>query len=137
MIFAIALAATHAPPIQPMMLSSSDALACTELTQAAQTTVAQLPKWVDAITRVDALVVTCPSRTYHVDKFINEPILDMRDGWQERKQAQWDKQICLGNLGPLVEGGWLISQVLTFAGGERIRMDARCRGAYPIQSSRQ
>lgn len=126
MIFALALAVAQSPPVQPLMLSSSDALACTELTQVAEPTVAHLPKWVDTVTRVDALVVTCPSRTYHVDKYINEPILGMREGWQGRKQAQWDKQVCLGSMGPLVESGWRISQVLTFATGERIQMDARC-----------
>lgn len=126
MIFALALAASFTPPVQPVMLSSSDTLACTELTQLAEATAAQFPKWVDPVTRVDALVVTCPSKAYHVDKFINEPISAMREGWQGRKQAQWDKQICLGSMGSLVEGGWHISQVLTFASGERIQMHARC-----------
>ena len=126
MILALALAASLAPPAKPVMLSSSDMLACTELSQLAVSTAAQLPKWVDPLTRVDALVVTCPSKAYHVDKFINEPILAMREGWQVRKQAQWNKQICLSSMGSLAKVGWRISQILTFASGERIQMYAHC-----------
>jgi hypothetical protein len=69
----------------------------------------ELPKWVDAGTRVDAHVVTCRSKTYHVDKFINQPVSEMREGWRGRKEAQWDEMICHWNMGPLVKGGWRIS----------------------------
>ena len=128
MILALALVATQAPPLQSVMMTppSSDVLACTELQKVADGTMSQLPQWVDAVTRVDALVVTCGLKTYHVNKFINQPASEMREGWRGRKEAQWDKQICQGSMGPLVENGWRISQVLTFASGERIEMDAHC-----------
>jgi hypothetical protein len=107
---------------------NSDALACTSLQEVVATTMAELPKWVDAVTRIDALVLTCRSKTYHVDKFINQPISEMRDDWQGRKETQWDESICRGNMGPLVEAGWRILQVLTFASGERIEIAADCAG---------
>ena len=128
MIFALAFAGSQAPPLQSVMMppSNSVALACTSLQEVAATTTAELPKWVDAVTRIDALVVTCRSKTYHVDKFINQPVSQMREGWKRRKEAQWDELICQGTMGPLVEGGWRILQVLTFASGERIEIDANC-----------
>jgi hypothetical protein len=118
------------PPIileqRPVPLSDQEA--CNILNQISEDLTKELPKMVDATTRLDGMVTLCSLRTVKASKFIIAPLSNMRSGWRERKQAQWNDIVC-GNEAflPLARRGWRFTQTLTFVGGERVNMDARCK----------
>lgn len=134
MIAAILFAAA-APPPPPIILmrpsvegsAPSDASACKILGEIAAGVIAEAPKMIDAITRLDGAVVLCSAKVFQSSKFFTVPQSAFREGWRQRKQAQWNELNCGKELGVLVRRGWRISQALTWVSGERIVMDAECK----------
>jgi len=88
---------------------------------------AESPMMVDAVTRLDGMSVICSLRTVTWNKFVNVDAPQLRDGWQGRKQTQFNDIVCKNEaFRPLARRGWRFVQNLTFRSGERVIMDAKC-----------
>jgi hypothetical protein len=135
----LAQAATVAPSTPPPVIVtrplSADEMACRDLQAIANATMPELPKMVDTITRLDGIVTFCAVRTVNFAKFVNIDVKAFREGWLERKQAQWNDAFCKdAAYVALVQDGWRINQTLTFLSGERYVMTVACRkgdGKHP------
>lgn len=73
---------------------TTDAEFCSIMRQVAASVAPDLPRMVDAVTRVDGVSVFCGLRTYATNKFIMMDMSTMREGWRARKQEQWNQIIC-------------------------------------------
>lgn len=127
-VIALALQAqTAAPVFRPSPIRPSDSEACATLRKIAEDTTRELPIMVDAITRTDGMSVICSLRSFTVNKFLNVDLSAFRQGWDARKQAQWNQIICRNEaFAPLQKRGWRFTQNLTFRSGERFMQDASC-----------
>ena len=127
-------AATSPPPIIIQKLPSpSPAERCRSLTKLVDSMQPELPKMVDAATRLDGVAVMCSVKMFNMNKFINAPMSSLREGWRDRKQAQWNQTICEDDdLRPLVWDGWSVQQRLTFVSGEMVVMKAECERKFVV-----
>ena len=132
MLWALGLLAAlqDAPPVvhpPPALAGMSDAEFCKTMRAIVDTTMTELPKMVDRITRTDGMTVLCGLRTVATNKSFLVPLSQFRDGWQARKQEQWNRLTCDDNLfGPMARKGWRFALNLTFISGERFILDAKC-----------
>ena len=123
--------AAQAPPpsITPTRSVRTDAEICEYLRALAESTTRELPMMVDTVTRFDGMSAICALRTITWNKFVMADESSFREGWQDRKQAQFNQLIC-GNeaFEPMARRGWRFVQNLTFQSGGRYVMEARCDG---------
>ncbi|MEO7688082.1 MAG: hypothetical protein ABIS51_02265 [Sphingomonas sp.] len=88
---------------------------------------AELPKMVDRITRTDGMAIFCSLRTVTTNKSFLLPLSQFREGWQARKQEQWNRATCDDSFfGPMARKGWRFTENITFTSGERFILDAKC-----------
>lgn len=121
------MAATVPAPPRVIRSDITDAEACSTLSRIVRDVQPELPKMIDAATRLDGVSVVCALRTHANNKFILVPLASFRDGWQARKQAQWNDIVCRNEaFRPLQKRGWRFVQNLTFVSGERFSLDAKC-----------
>jgi len=107
---------------------SDDEQICAQLSAVAEKFIAQTPTMVDAVTRVDGLAVICAARMVTTSKYILLNLSEMKDGWQETKQAQLNAQDCnIPSTRALIDRGWTFQQVFAFRSGERFVLKARCQ----------
>lgn len=85
-----------------------------------------VPATVDGITRLDGLSVQCAAKTIDILKSVNVPTSDLLEGWQERKQAQWNRSHCSGPWVAAIQNGWTVVNTTTFPDGTRHDMVAKC-----------
>lgn len=105
----------------------TDEEACSTLGKIAKDTQPELPMMVDKITRMEGVAVFCSLRTFAVNKTILIDVGEFRDGWEGRKQAQWNEINCKNSaFRPLIDRGWRFTQNMTFLSGERFTLDAKC-----------
>ncbi len=84
------------------------------------------PTWVDTITRSDGIAVFCSRKFVDYKKFIKLLPSQLRVGWEERKQKQWNALYCKSSSRIAVNNGWTIQQTTTFIDGFQHRMIAVC-----------
>ncbi len=82
---------------------------------------------VDATTRNDGGAVLCNSKIVDYKKFLKAPSTAMREGWKERKNAQWNEIYCKGPFLDAIRNGWTISTTLTTIDGDRTWIKANCK----------
>jgi hypothetical protein len=124
---ATGLAPTVTPPSGRAAGYETDAKACVNLNKVVDALQPELPKMVDAVTRTDGISVLCAARTYTTNKTLLVNASTMRDGWQGRKQAQFDQITCENEIfGPLARSGWRFVMNFTFLSGERFSFVAKC-----------
>lgn len=105
----------------------SDAAFCKMGRKIAKDMTAELPIWVDAITRTDGYAVFCSLRTIATNKFIKTDEATFRQGWLARKEAQWNKTTCDSDLYfEMYQKGWAFVQNITFESGQRYVLRAQC-----------
>lgn len=130
MLWAIALfAAVQDVPVvhPPAAAGLSDVEFCTQMRRVTESVMAELPKMVDPITRTDGMSVLCSLRTVTTNKFFLVKLSDFREGWEARKQEQWNRLVCDDrDYGPMARKGWRFTLNLTFLSGERFIEDAKC-----------
>jgi hypothetical protein len=120
-----AVTVTTPPPIRVINLDARD---CSIMEKIADDMQAELPKIVDRATRLDGFVVLCSLRTVSNAKFVDADLAQMRSGWRERKQRQWNEINCENEAFlPMIRRGWRFVQVFTLRSGERYSMDAICK----------
>ncbi len=106
---------------------TTDAQFCAEARRLSAGMMAELPVMVDTVTRMDGMSVICSLRSVAWNKFVMVEMSSLREGWQGRKQSQFNAIIC-GNeaFRPMARRGWRFVQNLTFQSGERVTQEASC-----------
>jgi hypothetical protein len=100
---------------------------CNSVTEAAQRMNARRGRWLDRSTRHDGVVVDCEARTLEAKRFVNANPDDMREGWEGRKQRQWNASYCNHeHWREAIDNGWSIISTLTFRNGEQAVFVAEC-----------
>jgi len=108
-------------------LAFDEAAFCTSMKDFAEKAKADEGIMLDQFTRSDGLAVLCGVRTITFYKFITVAPGLLRDGWNERKQAQWNEMFCKDAAWlPAIQAGWRVSQAVTFVDGTRIYVEVRC-----------
>lgn len=126
---ALALALAAQQPVRPPVVrrAPTDAQFCRAMTEMTRATMADLPRMVDTVTRIDGVSVFCSLRAVLWNRYIIGDMSQMADGWQAAKQEQWNRLICDDRaFGAMARRGWRFANNMTFRSGERITQDARC-----------
>jgi hypothetical protein len=100
---------------------------CVAVTDIARRMNARRGKWLDRSTRHDGVVVDCGAKTVEAKRFLNADPDAMREGWQRRKQREWNSAYC--NDEPwreAIENGWSVVSTLTFRTGDEVSCVAAC-----------
>jgi hypothetical protein len=101
---------------------------CAAVTDIARRMNARKGKWLDRSTRHDGVVVDCEAKTVEAKRFLNADPAAMREGWQTRKQREWNSAYC--NDEPwreAIENGWSVVSTLTFRTGDEVSFVAALR----------
>ena len=113
----------------PLAFALDDASVCADLRARVEIANSDGPLWTDHMTRFDGVVVHCGFRVIEFKHFLDAAPSDLRDGWQGRKQSQWNSIYCSdAQMREIIEMGWTVTDVITFASGERFRLVADCTG---------
>lgn len=104
----------------------SNSAFCVELIQLTAGVNQDVPTKVDGITRLDGVIVECTAKAIEVLKFVNVPASDLREGWEQRKQDQWNQGHCFGPWIAAIQNGWTVANTTTFPDGSRHHMVAQC-----------
>lgn len=107
--------------------AAEDDATCQAWQKSAAKVNAEVPVWTDFMTRSDGVAVLCSLKTIAFKHFLNASPADLRDGWQRRKQAQWNAIYCAdARIRQSIADGWQITDLMTFANGEQFRLVADC-----------
>ena len=78
-------------------------------------------------TRHDGVEVDCAAKTLEAKRFLNTEPDAMREGWEARKQRQWNATYCNHeSWREAIDNGWSIISTLTFRTGEQMSFVAEC-----------
>lgn len=105
-----------------------DAEFCSAMKELSETFNKDAPTWVDSTTRHDGMAVLCNAKIAEYKKFIKVTPAEFRDGWQQRKQAQWNSIYCDKEkpFREAIDNGWQIVANMTFIDGSIHRITAEC-----------
>lgn len=128
-IFYVVFAALFTCSNQARSEQLSDKVFCSQAKQLSDKTNSEGKVWVDAMTRQDGMAVICNLKIIEYKKFLKANTVDMREGWQDRKQSQWDKIYCEegSTFRNAIDNGWSVSVILTFINGEQHKITAKCK----------
>ncbi len=84
-------------------------------------------KMVDKYTRNDGIAVLCGNKIVDFKKFMFANQNDMREGWQDRKAAQWNSIYCEGEWLEAINNGWTVALTLVTQDGKRFWHKATCK----------
>ena len=120
----IALTLTMAP--LPAVAFDEDEF-CTTVTNIARRMNARAGRWLDRRTRYDGVEVDCGLKTLEAKRFLKADPDDMREGWEVRKQRDWNVTYC-NNEGwrEAIDDGWSVISTITFRTGETVSFVAEC-----------
>jgi hypothetical protein len=100
---------------------------CVAVTIAAKRMNLRKGKWLDRSTRHDGVEVDCEAKTLEAHRFLNTEPDAMREGWEARKQRQWNAAYCNHeSWREAIDNGWSIISTLTFRTGELMSFVAEC-----------
>jgi hypothetical protein len=104
-----------------------DAAFCKALKDYAEKTKADAGTMLEQTTRFDGMVVLCGARVVNLYHFVTVPASRLRDGWQGRKQKQWNEIYCLDPpWRAAIAAGWTVKDTVTFVDGTRVSLTAEC-----------
>jgi hypothetical protein len=84
-------------------------------------------RWLDRTTRHDGVELDCEAKTLEAKRFINADPDQMREGWEARKQREWNTAYCNHKTWrEAIDNGWSIISTLTFRTGEQVSFVAEC-----------
>ena len=100
---------------------------CAALTDIASRMNARKGRWLDRSTRHDGVNLNCELKTLEVMRFVNAEVEEMRQGWEIRRQREWNAHYCnRESWREAIDAGWSIISTLTFRAGEQISFVAEC-----------
>jgi hypothetical protein len=120
----IAMTLTLAP--LPALAFDQDAF-CVAVADIAHRMNARKGRWLDRSTRHDGVELDCESKTFEAKRFVNADPDEMRDGWETRKEREWNTRYCNDEAWrEAIDNGWSIVSTLTFRNGEPVSFVAEC-----------
>lgn len=127
-----------APPAPPViegeMIGQQDREFCAAGRKIVDAAQADLPIRIDPITTTTGMAIICGLRSFTVSQMIHADQADMRDGWRDRKQDQYNKIVCSNEAFlPAFQRGWRFTQSITFKSGERHILEASCPMKLPSE----
>ena len=100
---------------------------CVAVTDVARRMNAHRGKWLDRSTRRDGVEVDCEAKTLEAKRFLNTDPDAMREGWESRKQREWNAAYCdHESWREAIDHGWSIISTLTFRTGQQMSFVAEC-----------
>jgi hypothetical protein len=100
---------------------------CVAVTDIAHRMNARKGRWLDRSTRHDSVELDCEANTLEIKRFVNADPDDMRQGWEARKQREWNAAYCNHeSWREAIDNGWSIVSTLTFRTGEQVWFVAEC-----------
>ena len=97
------------------------------LTDIASRMNARKGRWLDRSTRYDGVKLNCELQALEVMRFVNAEVEEMRQGWEIRRQREWNAHYCnRESWREAIDAGWSIISTLTFRAGEQISFVAEC-----------
>jgi hypothetical protein len=85
-------------------------------------------RWLDRNTRDDGIEVFCDMRTVNFRRFIKVGPDGSSADWRQRKGQEWNSTACSSAvLREAIDGGWIITTVLTVTSGQRVLLIATCK----------
>jgi len=100
---------------------------CSAVTDIAHRMNARKGRWLDRSTRHDGVELDCESRTLEVRRYIHADPDDMRQGWETRKEREWNARYCNDeSWREAIDSGWSVISTLTFRTGEPVTFVAEC-----------
>jgi hypothetical protein len=101
---------------------------CAALTDIASRMNARKGRWLDRSTRHDGVKLNCKLKTLEVMRFVNADVEEMRQGWEIRRQREWNAHYCNHeSWREAIDADWSIMSTLMFRAGEQISFVAECR----------
>jgi hypothetical protein len=120
----IAITLTLIPP--PALPFDQDEF-CVAITDIVRRMNARKGRWLDRSTRHDGVELDCESKTLEAKRFVNADRGGMRQGWEERKEQEWNATYCNDEAWrEAIDNGWSIFSTLTFRTGEQVSFVAEC-----------
>src|SRR5262245_35617713 len=93
---------------------------CAALTDIIPRMNARKGRWLDRSTRHDGGELDFEAKTLEARRFINASPDAMREGWETRKEQQWNAAYCNNEAyREAIDNGWSIISTLTFRTGEQ------------------
>jgi hypothetical protein len=84
-------------------------------------------RWLDRSTRHDGVELDCEAKTLEAKCFINADPDEMREGWEARKEREWNARYCNDEAWrEAIDNGWSIISTLTFRTGKQMSFVAEC-----------
>jgi hypothetical protein len=100
---------------------------CTTVTEIAQRANARAGRWLDRSTRHDGVEVDCGLMMLETKRFLSADRADMREGWEVRRQREWNATYCNNEAWrEAIGSGWSIVSTLTLRNGESVSFVAEC-----------
>jgi hypothetical protein len=100
---------------------------CSAVTDIAQRLNSRKGRWLDRSTRQDGAVLDCELRTLEIKRYIHADPDDMRQGWESRKEREWNHRYCNDELWRrAIDHGWSIISTVTFRTGDQVTFLAEC-----------
>jgi len=100
---------------------------CAAVTDIAQRSNARKGRWLDRTTRHDGVDLDCEAKTLEVKRFLNADPDEMRQGWEARKQREWNSRYCHNDAWrEAIDNDWSIISTLMFRTGHQISFVAEC-----------
>ena len=101
---------------------------CAAVTDIADRVNARKGRWLDPSTRHDGVELDCGSKTLDTKRFVNADPEQMREGWERRKERQWNAHYCSDDAWrEAIDNGWSIISTLMFRSGEQVSFIAECQ----------
>jgi hypothetical protein len=100
---------------------------CAAVTDIARRMNARKGRWLDRSTRHDGVELDCDAKTLEAKRLVNADPDEMREGWQARKEREWNARYCNDeSWREAIDNGWSIVSTLTFRTGEQVSFVAEC-----------
>ena len=100
---------------------------CAAVTDIARRMNVRKGRWLDRSTRHDGVELDCDAKTLEAKRLVNADPDEMREGWQARKEREWNARYCADeSWREAIDNGWSIVSTLTFRTGEQVSFVAEC-----------
>ena len=101
---------------------------CVAVTEVAHRMNARKGRWLDRSTRHDGVELDCEAKTLEAKRFMNADPDEMREGWEARKEREWNARYCSdASWREAIDNGWSIISTLIFRTGEQVSFVAECQ----------
>ena len=100
---------------------------CFAVTDIAHRMNARKGRWLDRTTRYDGVDLDCEAKTLEAKRFMNADPGEMREGWEARKEQEWNARYCNDDSWrEAIDNGWSIISTITFRTGAQMSFIADC-----------